>query len=75
MTEIQLNNREITAPGLYMIKWQGRTGLARIVGTPSKGFKIIAPENGKETYLSGLPADGQIPLDAQFSEALVVIPA
>ena len=55
------------------MRWKGRTGLARIVGQPSTGLKIIAPEGTPETYLKDLPKDGVIPLDAMFSEPLAIV--
>ncbi len=74
MINIEISNREITAPGLYVMRWQGRTGLARVVGQASRGFKIIAPESAPETYMRELPKDGQIPNDALFSEPLTIVP-
>jgi len=74
MLNIEISNREVTNPGLYIMRWQGRTGLARIVGQPSTGLKIIAPEGTPETYLKELPKDGIIPNDALFSEPLVIVP-
>ena len=74
MLNIEISNREITNPGLYIMRWQGRTGLARIVGQPSTGLKIIAPEGTPETYLKELPKDGIIPNDALFSEPLSIVP-
>lgn len=73
MIEIQLTNREIGMPGLYLMKWQGRIGLVRIVGSEARGYTIIAPESTPETYMRDLPKDGVIPLDALFSEALAVV--
>jgi hypothetical protein len=72
MVNIELSNHEVGQPGLYLMRWQGRTGLVRIVGQPKTGYKIIAPENGPETYFSGLPKDGTIPTDALLSEPLAV---
>lgn len=72
MVNIELSNRDIGQPGLYLMRWQGRTGLVRIVGQAKTGYRIIAPENGAETYLAGLPKDGAIPTDALISEPLVV---
>lgn len=74
MLTIEVSNREINSPGLYLMRWKGRTGLCRIVGQPSSGLKIIAPKDTPETYMTGLPADGQIPTDALFSEPLAVVP-
>ena len=73
MVNIEISHREVTNPGLYLMRWKGRTGLARIVGQPSTGLKIIAPENTPETYLKDLPKDGMIPTDALFSEPLSVV--
>ena len=73
MLNVEISNREIGQPGLYLMRWQKRTGLVRIVGEPKRGFKMIAPENAAETYLSGLPKDGMIPTDACFSEPLSVV--
>jgi hypothetical protein len=72
MMEITLSNREIAAPGLYLMRWQKRTGLVRVVGEPKRGFKLIAPANALEVYMDGLPKDGAIPTDALFSEPLAV---
>jgi len=73
MTNIEISRREITSPGLYIMRWQGRTGLARIVGTVSTGLKIIAPEGTPETYLRDLPKNGAIPNDAFFSDPLAIV--
>ena len=75
MTTIELTTNEITSPGLYIMRWQGKTGLARIVGEPKSGWKLINPENPKETLLAALPKDGQIPKDALFSEPLTLVVA
>jgi|PlaIllAssembly_1097288.scaffolds.fasta_scaffold91215_5 hypothetical protein len=73
MVNIELRNRtDIGTPGLYLMRWQGRTGLVRIVGQPKTGYRIIVPEHGAETYLDGLPKDGSIPTDALISEPLAV---
>lgn len=72
MMNVEISHREITTPGLYIMRWQGRTGLVRIVGQPSTGYKIIDPEKPMETYMTDLPKDGAIPLDAYFSEALAI---
>jgi len=74
MLNIEISNREVAAPGLYIMRWKKRTGLVRIVGEPKRGFTIIAPKDGPETYLADLPKDGQIPTDALFSEPLAVVP-
>jgi len=73
MINVEISKREVTNPGLYIMRWKGRTGLARIVGQPSTGLKIIAPEGTPETYLKDLPKDGVIPLDAMFSEPLAIV--
>lgn len=73
MLSVELSNREITGPGLYIMRWKGRTGLARITGNVSKGFKLIAPEGTPETYMTDLPKDGQLPNDALFSEPLALV--
>jgi hypothetical protein len=67
---IELNNRELTTPGLYVMRWKGRTGLVRVVGQQRTGFNLINPENTPETYMADLPKDGLIPPDAVFSEPL-----
>lgn len=74
MLNIEISNREIGSPGLYIMRWQGHTGLVRIVGEPKRGFKIIAPENAAESYMKELPKNGEIPKDALFSESLAVVP-
>lgn len=73
MLNIEISNREVAAPGLYIMRWNKKTGLVRIVGEPKKGFQIIAPKDGPETYFAGLPEDGQIPTDALFSEPLALV--
>lgn len=73
MLNVEISNREIAAPGLYIMRWQKHTGLARIVGEPKKGFKIIHPEGTPETYMQNLPKDGEIPPDALFSEPLAIV--
>ena len=73
MVQVEISNREITNPGLYVMRWKGKTGLARIVGQPRTGLKIIAPEGTPETYLKDLPKDGLIPTDALFSEPLAIV--
>ena len=73
MTTIELTHNEITAPGLYIMRWQSKTGLARIVGEPKTSWRLINPENPKETLFSGLPENGQIPKDAVFSEPLAIV--
>ena len=73
MLSIEISQREVTNPGLYIMRWKGRTGLARIVGQPSTGLKIIAPEGTPETYRKELPKDGIIPNDALFSEPLGIV--
>lgn len=72
MLNIELSNREITGPGLYIMRWQGHTGLVRIVGQPKTGYSIINPENAPETYFKNTPKGGAIPNDALFSEPLTV---
>ena len=73
MVNIEISNREIGSPGLYIMRWKGHTGLTRIVGEPKRGFKIIQPEGTPETYMQGLPKDGAIPPDALFSEPLAIV--
>jgi len=73
MINIEISSRDINTPGLYIMRWKGQTGLARIVGEPKRGFKIIQPEKTPETYMRDLPLDGQIPDDAQFSEPLNIV--
>jgi len=73
MLNIEISNREVAAPGLYIMRWQKQTGLVRIVGEPKKGFQIIAPKDTPETYMANLPKDGQIPSDALFSEPLAIV--
>lgn len=72
MINIELSSRDIASPGLYLMRWNGYTGLVRIVGQPKTGFTIISPENGRETYCKILPANRLIPDDALFSEPLNV---
>lgn len=73
MIEVKLSNREITSTGLYLMKWKGRTGLVRIVGQPSTGWRILPPtEKSVETLMTNLPEGGQIPNDAYFSEPLAL---
>ena len=72
MINIELSNREITSPGLYLMRWKGHTGLVRIVGEPQRGWVLLQPESPKETYLASLPEDGKIPSDALFSEPLAL---
>ena len=71
--QIEISNHEITTPGLYIMRWQKHTGLVRIVGEPKKGYSIIAPKEGSETYMANLPPNGVIPPDALFSEPLVIV--
>jgi hypothetical protein len=73
MLNVEISNREIAAPGLYIMRWKKHTGLVRIVGEPKKGFVIIAPKETPETYMQGLPSDGRIPTDALFSEPLAIV--
>ena len=73
MLSIEISQKEINTPGLFIMRWQKRTGLARVVGTPKSGFKLIQPDNASEAYLTGLPKDGIIPADALFSEPLAVV--
>ncbi len=75
MINIELSNRDIGAPGLYLMRWKGHTGLVRITGQAKTGYRTIAPENGSETYFKGLPADGTIPTDALLSESLAITQA
>lgn len=72
MTTIEISKREINAPGLYIMRWKGHTGLVRAVGQPRTGFTLIAPKETPETYMA-VPEDGQIPADAFFSEALAIV--
>jgi hypothetical protein len=73
MQNIEISNREITQPGLYVMRWNKHTGLVRIVGEPKKGFTIIAPEKAAESYFKDMPANGEIPADALFSEPLSIV--
>ncbi len=73
MVSIEISKRQIGSPGLYIMRWQNRTGLVRIVGEFRKGFRIIAPKDAPETYMAKLPKDGQIPDDALFSEPLSIV--
>ena len=73
MLNVEISNREIAAPGLYIMRWHNHTGLVRIVGEPKRGFKIIAPKDTPETYMQGLPENGVIPTDALFSEPLAIV--
>lgn len=75
MLNIEISNREITTPGLYLMRWKKHTGLVRIVGEPKRGFTIITPKDTPESYMQGLPKDGHIPDDALFSEPLSVTTA
>ena len=73
MVEIQLTNREVTATGLYLMRWQKRTGLVRIVGPPKTGWKLLKPnEKTVEALFPGLPEDGNVPEGALLSEPLTV---
>lgn len=72
MLNVDISKREIASPGLRIMRWKGHTGLVRIVGSSQSGYKIIAPKDGAETYMKDLPADGQIPADALFSETLAI---
>jgi len=71
--DIEISKRDITAPGLYLMRWQKRTGLVRIVGEPKAGYTILTPEKPLEAYLPDLPKDGKIPEGALFSEPLQII--
>jgi len=73
MLSVEISQREVTNSGLYIMRWKGNTGLARIVGQPSTGLKIIAPEGTPESYMRDLPKDGAIPPDALFSEPLAIV--
>ena len=73
MLNVELSNREVAAPGLYIMRWNKHTGLVRIVGEPKRGFIIITPKETPETYMQGLPKDGHIPADALFSEPLAIV--
>lgn len=73
MTAIELTNRDVTATGLYLMRWKKRTGLVRIVGQPKTGWKILKPnKDSVEALMPGLPEDGSIPGDALLSEPLQV---
>lgn len=72
MLNIPLSSREITAPGLYIMRWNRQTGLVRIVGEPKNGFQIMASSDTPESYIKSLPPQGQIPRDALFSEPLAL---
>lgn len=73
MLNIEVSTREVTNPGLYIMRWKGRTGLVRVVGQPSTGLKIINPEGSAESYMRDLPKDGEVPVDALFSEPLAIV--
>lgn len=75
MLNIELSNKDITGPGLYLMQWKKQTGLVRIVGQPKTGYKIISPEKPSEHYFQGLPEKGEIPADALLSEPLNVVKA
>lgn len=72
MLNIELSNREIAAPGLYIMRWKGHTGLVRIVGQAKTGYSIINPPTAPETYFKDIPKGGAIPSDALFSEPLTI---
>ncbi len=67
MINIEITNQPITTPGLYIMRWKGKTGMVRIVGEPRRGFTIIAPQDSPESYLRDMPPKGEIPEDALFS--------
>jgi hypothetical protein len=74
MIEVPLTCREVTATGLYIMKWKGRTGLVRIVGQPKTGWKLLpVTEKSIETLMPGMPSDGSIPTDAFLSEPLALV--
>ena len=74
MTEILLSCREVTATGLYVMRWKGRTGLVRIIGQPRTGWRTLpVTEKSVETLMPGLPEDGSIPPDAYLSEPLNLV--
>lgn len=75
MLNIELSNREIAAPGLYIMRRKGHTGLVRIVGQPKTGYTIISPPTASETYFKDTPKGGAIPDDALFSEPLTITQA
>ena len=72
MISIELTNKEVTTPGLYIMRWKGQTGLVRVVGEPVKGWTILNPANAREAYLAELPKDGLIPKDALMSDPLAL---
>ena len=73
MTEIQLMRQEVTSTGLYLMRWQGRTGLVRVIGQPKTGWRLLKPtDKSAEVLFTGLPDNGQIPADALLSEPLAV---
>lgn len=72
MISIELSKREVTTPGLYIMRWNEQTGLVRINGTPQTGWVILRPEKPKESYMSGLPENGQVPPTALLSEPLAL---
>ena len=73
MIEVSLTNREVTATGLYLMRWKGKTGLVRIVGQPKTGWQILkSNEKTVEVLMSGLPEDGTVPPDALLSEPLAL---
>lgn len=71
MIEIELTNREVSTPSLYLMRWKNRTGLVRIIAHPGGGWAILKP-SGTEDLMTGLPEDGSIPPDAYLSEPLAV---
>ena len=73
MTNLDLTSNELTSPGLYIMRWKGRTGLVRVVGEPKSGYRLLNPENPKETLMTDVPPGGAIPPDAKFSDALNLV--
>jgi hypothetical protein len=41
MIEVTLTNRDVTATGLYLMRWNKRTGLVRVVGQPKTGWRLL----------------------------------
>jgi hypothetical protein len=73
MIEVTLTNRDVTATGLYLMRWNKRTGLVRVVGQPKTGWRLLpVTDMSVECLMSGLPADGVIPADALLSEPLAL---
>jgi len=73
MINVEISDRTITQPGLYIMRWKGHTGLVRVVGDARTGYQLINPEKSAESYMRDLPPNGSIPNDALFSEPLMIV--